>query len=182
MNEIDILIDISNRLEKLTIPYMLTGSLAMNYYAEPRMTRDIDLVVLIKQKMMPKLIENFNTDYYISRKEVEQAIKNNSMFNIIHNDSVIKADFIIRKKSEYRKVEFKRRKPIKLRGKILYIVSKEDLIISKLEWAKDSNSDLQKRDIINLLKKNYDQKYLKNWLIKLDLYNYFMEFIDERYL
>lgn len=29
-------------LEKANIPYMLTGSFAANFYANPRMTRDID--------------------------------------------------------------------------------------------------------------------------------------------
>jgi hypothetical protein len=46
-NELDILRDISMRLEQAGISYMLTGSMAMNYYAQPRMTRDIDLVVAL---------------------------------------------------------------------------------------------------------------------------------------
>jgi hypothetical protein len=45
LTEIDILRDISGRLDALSLPYMLTGSMAMNYYAVPRMTRDIDMVI-----------------------------------------------------------------------------------------------------------------------------------------
>lgn len=45
LSELDILKDISQRLEALLVPFMLTGSMAMNYYAVPRMTRDIDLVM-----------------------------------------------------------------------------------------------------------------------------------------
>jgi len=44
-NEISILTDIVDKLQKLNIEYMLTGSVAMNYYAEPRMTRDFDIIV-----------------------------------------------------------------------------------------------------------------------------------------
>ena len=40
--EIDILKDVVKKFETLGIPYMLTGSMAMTYYAQPRMTRDID--------------------------------------------------------------------------------------------------------------------------------------------
>jgi hypothetical protein len=47
MNEIEIVRDISRKFEQATIPFMLTGSMAMNYYAQPRMTRDIDVVVAI---------------------------------------------------------------------------------------------------------------------------------------
>ena len=39
LNELDILKDVCTRLEKARIQYMLTGSMAMNYYAQPRMTR-----------------------------------------------------------------------------------------------------------------------------------------------
>ena len=182
MNEINILIDISKRLNDIEVPYMLTGSLAMNYYAEPRMTRDIDLVVLIQNRKINSLINKFENDYYISKNAVKKAVNNSTMFNIIHNKSVIKADFIIRKNSEYRKEEFKRRKAIRLKGETLYIVAKEDLIISKLNWARDSNSELQRKDIINLLETKYDQEYLENWLINLDLYNCFEEFVGAGYL
>ena len=182
MNETDVLIDISQKLNSINIPYMLTGSLAMNYYAEPRMTRDIDLVIMIKKGMEKKLINKFKEDYYISKNAIEQAIRNNSMFNIIHNETVVKADFIIRKETRYRKEEFKRRKNIEIDGEEISIVSREDLIISKLEWAKGSNSEMQKKDILNLLNGEYNKNYLKRWLQSLELYEYFKEFIGEGYL
>ena len=44
---IEVLKDVSSRLESAGIAFMLTGSTAMNYYAQPRMTRDIDLIVKV---------------------------------------------------------------------------------------------------------------------------------------
>lgn len=35
---------VGERLDRAGIPYMVSGSMAMNYYAQPRMTRDIDLI------------------------------------------------------------------------------------------------------------------------------------------
>jgi len=43
--ELEVLQDATERLERAGIQYMLTGSIALSYYAQPRMTRDIDLVV-----------------------------------------------------------------------------------------------------------------------------------------
>jgi hypothetical protein len=37
-NELDIVRDVSQRLDRAGITYMLTGSRAMNYYAQPRMS------------------------------------------------------------------------------------------------------------------------------------------------
>ena len=45
--ELEVLKIVSERLEAAHIPYMLTGSFAMAYYGQPRMTRDLDLVVAL---------------------------------------------------------------------------------------------------------------------------------------
>jgi hypothetical protein len=47
-NGLDIVQDVSARLDGANIGYMLTGSMAMNCYAQPRMTRDIDFVVALQ--------------------------------------------------------------------------------------------------------------------------------------
>ena len=74
------------------------------------------------------------------------------MFNIIHNQSIFKIDFIIRKNtSSYRNTEFQRRRRLELDDTQIWIVSLEDLIISKLFWAKESFLEMQIRDINNLL-------------------------------
>lgn len=76
---------------------------------------------------------------------------------------------MIRKSSEYRYVEFERRQRIAIRDFTTWIVSKEDLIISKLFWAKDSHSEIQLRDVRNLLATGYDAVYLRRWTRELGL-------------
>ena len=50
-------------------------------------------------------------------------------------------------------------------------MSKEDLIISKLVWAKDSRSEIQLGDVRNLLGTGYDAEYLTRWTRELELVN-----------
>jgi hypothetical protein len=161
--ELDIIADISRRLELLRIRYMLTGSIAMNYYAEPRMTRDIDFVVEIIEANVARLVKELSPDYYIDADAVKKALKYESMFNILHLGSVIKVDCIIRKSSEYRQVEFNRRKKIMIGDVSTFIVSMEDLILSKLYWARESHSEMQMKDVKNLLRSGYDVEYLEKW-------------------
>ena len=59
LTELDVLIDVVNKLNSLNIDYMLTGSLAMNYYAEPRMTRDLDIIIEIFPKDINRIIDKF---------------------------------------------------------------------------------------------------------------------------
>ena len=139
-NELDIVRDVSAKLDSAGIGYMLTGSMAMNYYAQPRMTRDIDVVVALRPGDAVRVVQLFSPDYYVSREAVDSSIAHQSLFNLIHNESVIKVDCIVRKQNEYRLTEFNRRQRIKIENFETWIVSKEDLILSKLYWAKDSRS------------------------------------------
>jgi hypothetical protein len=174
-NELDIVRDVSARLDGASIGYMLTGSMAMNYYAEPRMTRDIDIVIALIPADSTRLIQLFSPDYYVSREAVESSIAQQSLFNLIHNESVIKVDCIVRKQGEYRLVEFNRRQRIQIENFETWIVSKEDLILSKLFWAKDSRSELQLRDVKNLVLTGCDRAYIQRWTQKLGVANLWKE-------
>jgi hypothetical protein len=175
MNEIDIVRDISRRFEQAHIPYMLTGSMAMNYYAQPRMTRDIDVVIAIDLDDVDRVAALFRPDYYASEQNIRESLAHESSFNLIHQESVIKVDCIIRKSSEYRRLEFERRRKVSVLDFATFIVSKEDLIISKLFWAKESHSEIQLRDVRNLLATGYDAEYLERWTRELRLDNLFQE-------
>ena len=174
--ELKIFKDVINKLNNNEIPYMVSGSVAMNYYTVPRMTRDIDIVIEIDDAS--SFYNTFKEEYYIDRKMVDDAIKNQFMFNIIHLKEVMKIDFIIRKNTEYRKVEFKRRRLVSIEGLKIFIVSIEDLIISKLLWAVDSRSELQIKDVINLLKEKVDMEYINGWVKKLNISDFFKEITD----
>jgi hypothetical protein len=162
-NELDVVRDVSNRLDSAGLEFMLTGSMAMNFYAQPRMTRDIDLVIALTATNASKIQTIFVPDYYVSPEAVRDAITHESMFNLIHEDSITKVDFIVRKHSPYRLVEFGRRKRIEIEDFTTWIVSKEDLIISKLDWAKDTRSSQQFGDIRNLLSTGCDANYIAHW-------------------
>ena len=158
---------IVKRLEYAGIPYMVTGSIAMSYYSRPRMTRDIDIVIEIDN--VDKFYNLFKDDYYIDIEMIRNSVYHQSIFNIIHSTEIIKIDFIIRKDTDYRKEEFDRKKQFKFGDDYIYIVSIEDLIISKLIWSKDSNTGIQLDDVKNLLKEKIDLKYIKEWSVKLEI-------------
>ena len=155
-NELDVLRDVSGKLEELGIAYMLTGSMAMNYYATPRMTRYIDLVVELTASDVSRLIDRFEPEYYVSSTRAHDAVSRRKMFEVIHQETVIKVDCIVRKDDDYRRTEFDRRARVEIGEFTTFLVSKEDLILSKLEWAADSRSELQLKDVRNLMSTGYD--------------------------
>mgnify|MGYP001563033907 CR=1 FL=1 len=151
-SESDIIKELVKRLDTAGIPYMFTGSIAANFYTVPRMTRDIDIVIELKETDAERMYNIFEKDFYIDKDMILKAIKKDGMFNIIHYQSVFKVDFIIRKENPYRIEEFRRKRRIPFENTALYITAPEDLILSKLYWAKESMSELQLNDVRNLLK------------------------------
>jgi hypothetical protein len=176
-SEIDIVRDVSRKLDQVGLGYMLTGSMAMNYYAQPRMTRDIDVVIAIGPNDVERMASLFEAEYYVSEKSIRESIAHELVFNLIHHESVIKVDFIVRKQDEYRELEFERRKKVAILDFTTYIVSKEDLIISKL-W-KDSRSEVQLGDVKNLLVTGYDTTYVRRWTRALGLNSLLQECLHD---
>ncbi len=163
--QLRLLQQIAERLDSAGIPYMVTGSMALATYATPRMTRDIDLVVELEPTDVDQVIALFETDCYIDRDAVCEAIRTRSIFNIIHTEWVIKADFVVRGDEPYRREEFRRRRPIVIGEQTVSFVSPEDLILSKLCWSQISPSELQERDVGDLLASvaDLDEAYLAHW-------------------
>jgi hypothetical protein len=163
--QFEFLKEIVRRLQTAEIPYMLTGSIALSVYATPRMTRDIDLVIDLQSKDAENFVDRFKSDCFVDREAVLEAVAEQGMFNIIHNEWIIKADFIVRKDSPFRKEEFKRRREIDVGDFSLAVVAPEDLILSKLLWVKESKSELHHRDVKELVSsvEGLDWSYLERW-------------------
>jgi hypothetical protein len=151
ITELDVLNRISEGLSARSLQFMLTGSFALAYYATPRMTRDLDIVVALAAGDAEALLSTFSSDFYIDADAVRAAIQNERLFNMMHLSSGIKVDLIVRKSSEYRLTEFARRQRVMVSSILTWIVSREDLILSKLLWSLDSGSELQLRDVRQLL-------------------------------
>ncbi len=163
--ELGVLKAVTGRLDAAGIPYMVTGSIAVNFYALPRMTRDIDLVVELAEWDIDRIVVLFQQDFHVDRELVEHAVRGHTMFNMIQHALVMKVDMIVRKESEYRREEFARKRRVSVEGHEFYIVAPEDLILSKLDWAKDTHSEVQLTDVRNLLQtvQGLDTRYLREW-------------------
>jgi len=169
--QLDVLKLVSGRLDRAGIAYMISGSIALSYYAQPRLTRDIDIVVELNPNDAERLADLFANDFYIDAEMIRDAVARDGMFNAIHYESVMKIDFIVRKDTPYRQQEFLRRCPIEVDDMTLWFVTAEDLLLSKLVWAADSQSEMQLNDIRNLITAvvTLDWTYIEYWATELQV-------------
>ena len=172
---IEMLRDFVEKAESLGIEYMVTGSFAMGLYAEARSTRDIDVVVQIGERDVLSIARTFTRHYYVSDSSIRRALEHRSIFNIVDTKWGSKIDCIVRKDNPFAKSSFERRQPAQVSGVRFWAITKEDLIIAKLDWARESHSEMQLRDVANLTCSEYDSDYVRSWIGLLDLHQIWTE-------
>jgi hypothetical protein len=164
----DILFATSRKLDDAGIPHMLTGSYALAFYAtELRNTNDLDIVIEAHEKDVPALLAIFpqSEKWYVSEPAVREAIALRRMFNAIHFASGVKVDLVQLNAGEFERLKLSRRRRVERGGVGFWIISPEDLILSKLSWGKRSDSAMQMHDVKVLLRDcpGLDWDYVNQW-------------------
>lgn len=144
---------------------MLTGSVAMSIYIVPRATKDMDFVVALETEDIDKIAAHFTKEYYCDRDAMADALRRKSLFNIIDASTGFKADFIPLNQTIFEQTKFNRRKETDFLGSPVYVISPEDLLLSKLVWIQQLQSAQQMVDIQNLLTiETLDREYKRIYL------------------
>lgn len=164
---------IARALHEVDIPFMLTGSLAAAFYGAPRATQDLDLVIESQADNLRRLVNDLQAEgLYVDLQSALDALQTGGQFNVIDPSTGWKADLIIRKRRPFSESEFGRRQERQLFGVEIALATLEDLIVAKLEWSELGDSELQRRDIRELLEvagETVDRTYLAHWIAALDL-------------
>ena len=171
MEEIDprhLLVDIANILDRLNIPYMITGGMAVFVWGRPRFTADIDIVVELKSEdvnNLEKALMALSEVGYVDKNSIERALMRYGEFNFIDGKTGVKVDFWVLSRNSFDSGRLKRRINRKILNKNVYFISPEDLILSKLRWYKQAESSRHLEDIESILKiqKKLDLRYIRKW-------------------
>jgi hypothetical protein len=164
---------IIEKLNKAGLEYMVTGSMASNYYGNPRLTHDIDIVIQIYSSDVEIVVRLFEDDYYISKEAVTQALEHQGMFNVIDSQSGLKVDFWMLKPTPFHQESFRRKISVDVFGQKAWMISAEDLIIAKKLWAKQSGSESKQgmdiQGIEQVQGERLDRTYIRKWQLALGI-------------
>lgn len=168
-----VVVTIARILNQVKIPYFITGGFAVSVWGRPRATFDIDIVVELTEPKVGPLAKALQKVYkagYIDELSAKDAIRNEGEFNFIDPFTGVKIDFWVSKQDELSLLKIRRKIGKKIGGRVVYFISPEDLILSKLEWYKMGESTRQLEDIVSILKisgNKLDKKYLNFWANKI---------------
>ena len=170
MTEKELLIDTLRRLNRTGISYMLTGSMASNYWGIPRTTHDLDYVVQLPESAILRLIEAFQDDFHIDEEAIRAACQPPYQFNAIDTRSPLKVDFWLLQPRPFERCMFERRIKINLFGETAWLCTAEDVILHKLYWNTIGPSERQLGDaagIVAVQSNALDVPYLNQWAAEL---------------
>src|SRR5258708_39379133 len=90
---------------------MLVGSFASMFYGEPRLTKDIDIVVELRFDQVASLCGGFPApEFFVSLPAAHQAVAQGSQFSVIHPTSGEKIDFMVARNDGWGRSQIERRR------------------------------------------------------------------------
>ena len=163
-------------LNQAGIRYLVSGSVAAMLYGEPRVTHDIDFVVVLSAEDAPRLAGLFPPPQFyvpptgIILAEMQRGTRGH--FNIIHTDSGLKADFYTAGRDDLHAWAFRHVRRYAIGEHTITLAPPEYVILRKLEYHREGGSEKHLRDIRAMLAVSgelLDRPALQDWLGRLGL-------------
>jgi hypothetical protein len=150
----------TRRLNTLGLTYMVTGSVAAVVYGEPRLTLDVDVVLVLPHARIESLVRVFPPhEFYCPPAEVlatEAARVHRGHFNLIHQTSGARADVYVAGADPLHAWGLARVRRIEVEGEPLFVAPPEYVIVRKLEFHREGGSEKHLRDIAAILRLSGD--------------------------
>ncbi|MGH7650054.1 MAG: nucleotidyl transferase AbiEii/AbiGii toxin family protein [Gemmatimonadaceae bacterium] len=174
----DLYVHFLRRLNATGIRYMITGGLAAIIYGEPRLTNDVDIVIVLGPEDADRLVAAFQAPgYYAPPLEVvreEAARPAWGHFNVLHVDTALRADVYPLGDDPLGAWAMERRWEAPVADETVWVAPIEYVILMKLIYFRDGGSDRHLRDISAMVRisgETIDQPALESWLNRLLLHD-----------
>ncbi len=164
------------RLEQLSIPYVVGGSIASSTHGEPRATRDIDVLVALDEEAIAPLVAALGADFYVDAASVHEARRLGRSFNVIHLHFFQKIDVFVAGDDLLDREQLARRVVARPEPETrpVFVTSPELIVLRKLDWYRRGGeaSARQWRDVLGVLKvqgPRLDRAYVRRMARELGL-------------
>ncbi len=153
--------------ETIGAPYMLTGALAYNYYAIPRSTKDVDIVVNITEPgTMSKIIKLLEPGIIFSPQvEFDTITWGRRHIGRPPQDTGLSVELFELFEDPFVAAQFERRNQFfsQALGREVWLPTAEDIVTQKLRWGRSKDLD-DARDVLAVQgPETLDMDYIRNW-------------------
>ena len=166
-------------LDRAQVPFMLTGSIASTTHGVPRATTDLDVVIDPSEAGLEAFLAALGEGGWRidgGESAARRARMGRTHFVVVDDATSWKVDLVVKKDRPFSLAEFERRERVEVLGVPAWVASAEDVIVSKLEWSKQSTDvtlrSRQRRDVAGVVASRgteLDREYVERWVSALDL-------------
>lgn len=165
------------KIEALNLDYMITGSVASILYGKPRLTQDMDVVVVFPASKIKTFVGSFDiNDYYCPPDEaIREALRlgDKGHMNLIDQKTGFKIDIYPAGSDDLVVWGLENKKKIELiASEEVWVAPPEYVILKKLAYHKEGGSQKHIEDIKGMLEVSGDQidsSLIEKWVLKLAL-------------
>src|SRR5579871_173671 len=130
-------------LERLELSYALVGSYGSSIFGEPRMTRDIDILLDLPESKVSDFCSAFTAiDATINETAVRDSVRNRFPFNAVQSRFGNKIDFILPRNDAWGRSQLGRARRMQiLPGLEAQVASPEDVVLGKLWYFSEGGGE-----------------------------------------
>lgn len=160
--EESITLRVVNALEACGIPFLLSGSFASNYYGIPRSTRDADFVMQSQRAVGPEIVKQLGDDFQLE-PQLSFETNTGTFRQVLRlKKKTFKVELFLLSQDPHDQARFSRRRTVPLFERQVWLPSPEDVIVTKLRWARGKDKD-DARDVMAVQQDKLDWAYIEEW-------------------
>jgi len=157
-----VLVSLQARLETANIPSALIGGLAVSAWGNPRLTRDIDIKVLLRRDERKRLLDTLGDDYRSLQANPDNALRHNGIVFVLSPEG--KRIDIALTDTSFDEELIARAQLVEVLPKLkVRVCSAEDLIVLKIIAIRPQDQ----QDVATIIQRqgnNLDDAYILKWL------------------
>ena len=148
------------------IPYMLVGSLSSNYWGIPRSTQDADFVLDLGSNSLGELTVCLGPQFQMDPQMSFEMVTGTKRNIVAVEGTEYKIELFRLSDDPYDQERFRRRSAANYLGQKAFVASVEDVIVTKLRWARDGRRSKDVDDVQNVIAvqaNHIDWEYVNQW-------------------
>ncbi len=157
-----IVVRVADALEAGGVGYMLSGSFASNYYGIPRSTKDADFVLQVPGALGEDFAARLGEDFVLDPQVSFETNTGTFRQLLRHRGRGFKVELFALSQDAHDQARFQRRRTAPLFGRHVWLPSPEDVIVTKLRWARGKDKD-DARDVMAVQARSLDWSYIRGW-------------------
>ena len=149
-------------LSRGSVPHVMVGSFARNFHAFPRSTKDADIVLAVDAAGLNRFETGLGRDFALDPQTTFETNTGTFRHTLIHRATEFKTELFLLSQDAFDQERFRRRLPMNFNGHATFVLTAEDVIVTKTRWMRPKDVE-DIRDVIAVKSATLNWNYIYHW-------------------